>query len=67
MLNNIKSDLTNYLREHLKNSTILVEGSVMEADDKQMMYTSRDKFDFLLGKNPLLQEMKERLGLDTDF
>jgi hypothetical protein len=31
------------------------------------MYTARDKFDFLLEKNPVLREMKDRLGLDAEF
>jgi DNA polymerase-3 subunit gamma/tau len=31
------------------------------------MYTSRDKFEYLLEKNPALREMKDRLGLDPDF
>lgn len=67
MLNNIKSELTTHLRERLTNSTILVVGELTETDDKKMMYTSRDKFEFLLEKNPVLKELKERLGLDTDF
>jgi len=67
LLNNVKSDLTTYLRENLRNTNILVSGVVAEEDDKKMMYTSRDKFDFLLAKNPALKEMKERLGLDSDF
>lgn len=67
MLNNIKSELTTYLREQLKNTSILVIGELTETDDKKMMYTSRDKFEFLVEKNPALKEMKERLGLDTDF
>jgi hypothetical protein len=67
MLNNIKSELTTHLRERLKNSTILVVGELTETDDKKMMYTSRDKFEFLLERNPVLKELKERLGLDTDF
>lgn len=67
MLNNIKSELTTFLRDNLKNTTILVSGELNEADEKKMMYTSRDKFDFLVDKNPILKELKERLGLDTDF
>lgn len=67
MLNNIKSELTTFLRENLRNTTILVTGELNETDDKKMMYTSRDKFEFLLEKNPILRELKERLGLDTDF
>lgn len=67
MLNNIKSELTTFLRDNLKNTTILVSGELNEADEKKMMYTARDKFDFLVEKNPVLKELKERLGLDTDF
>jgi hypothetical protein len=67
MLNNIKSELTTFLRDNLKNTTILVAGELNETEDKKMMYTSRDKFDFLVEKNPVLKELKERLGLDTDF
>jgi DNA polymerase-3 subunit gamma/tau len=32
-----------------------------------MLYTSREKFDYLVEKNPVLKELKEKLGLDTDF
>lgn len=67
LLNNIKSELTTYLRETLKNNLILVEGKLTETDDKKIMYTSRDKFEFLLAKNPVLKEMKARLELDPDF
>lgn len=67
LLDNIKNELTAYLRGKLKNNTILVTGALKETDDKKMMYTSRDKFEFLLEKNPVLKELKERLGLDADF
>ena len=67
MLAGLKSELTTYLREKLKNNSINVTGELREMDEKKMKYTDRDKFDFLLDKNPLLKEMKDRLGLDTDF
>jgi len=67
MLSGLKSELTTYLREKLKNNAINVTGELREMDEKKMKYTDRDKFDFLLDKNPLLKEMKDRLGLDTDF
>jgi DNA polymerase-3 subunit gamma/tau len=67
MLAGLKSELTTYLREKLKNNSIQVTGELRELDEKKMKYTDRDKFDFLLDKNPLLKEMKDRLGLDTDF
>lgn len=67
MLSGLKSELTIYLREKLKNNSINVTGELREMDQKKMKYTDRDKFDFLLDKNPLLKEMKDRFGLDTDF
>ncbi|HKZ36948.1 MAG TPA: hypothetical protein VJ184_04810 [Chryseolinea sp.] len=67
MLSNFKSDLISYLRENLKNNTILVSGELRETDEKQRLYTPRDKFDYLVEKNPVLKELKDRLGLDTDF
>ena len=65
MLNNIKADLITHLRERLKNSTLLVVGQVLETDQKKMMYTDTDKMEFMLDKNPMFKELKERFGLDT--
>jgi hypothetical protein len=67
MLNVFKSDLTAFLRDKLKNSNIQVFGELTTSDDKKIMYTNRDKFDYLLEKNPMLRELKDRLGLDTDY
>lgn len=67
LLGNIKSELVTYLREQLSNDMINVTGEVIESDDRKIMYTSRDKFEYLQQKIPLLAELKERLGLDTDF
>ncbi len=67
MLNNIKSELTAFLREKLRNNAIQVTGNVEISEGKKVIYTNREKFDFLADKNPLLRELKDRLGLDTDF
>jgi hypothetical protein len=67
MLNNIKSDITAFIREKLKNSLIQVTGELQHHDEKKLMYTNREKFDYLAEKNPSLKELKDRLGLDTDF
>jgi hypothetical protein len=67
MLNNIKTEITAYIREKLNNTNIQVAGELQTSEDKKIIYTNREKFDYLLEKNPLLKEMKDRLGLDTDF
>jgi DNA polymerase-3 subunit gamma/tau len=68
LLNTIKSEALTFLREKLNNNTILLSGELTEMDEeKKVLYTNREKFDHLLEKNPKLKELKERLGLDTDF
>jgi DNA polymerase-3 subunit gamma/tau len=69
MLNNIKGEISAFLRERLKNNTIQVIGELKADGDegKKIYYTARDKFDYLTEKNPMLKELKDRLGLDTDF
>ena len=67
ILNTIRTDLTSYLREKLMNSLITVAGQLIEGENKKMLYTKREKLEYLMEKNPILKEMKDRLGLDTDF
>lgn len=67
-LNNIRSELGAYLREQLRNGSIQVFGEfVKEGEAKKIIYTNREKFDYLVEKNPVLRELKDRFGLDTDF
>ena len=67
MLNNFKSDLIAHLRDKLRNNSILVVGELRALEEKQMLYTPRDKFEYLLEKNPILKKLRDRLGLDPDF
>jgi hypothetical protein len=67
MLNNFKSDLIVHLRDNLRNNSILVMGELREQEEKQMLYTPRDKFEYLVEKNPVLKKLRDRLGLDPDF
>ncbi len=67
MLDNIRIELAAFLREKLRNTSIQVSGQLTATDDKKVIYTNRDKFEYLAAKNPILNELKDRLGLDTDF
>ncbi|RAW01072.1 hypothetical protein [Pseudochryseolinea flava] len=67
MLNNVRLELSAFLRERLKNSSILLSGKLVEQDARKVIYTPREKFEYLLERNPMLRELKDRLGLDTDF
>ena len=40
---------------------------VIAAPTAKKLYTANDKFEYLAGKFPMLQEIKQRFGLDADF
>jgi DNA polymerase-3 subunit gamma/tau len=67
ILGTFKSDLTVFIREKLKNSFITVTSELREEENKKVIYTDRERFNFLMEKNPNFRELKERLGLDIDF
>jgi hypothetical protein len=68
ILNSIKQDLLTHLREKLGNSRLQVVGHMQEQQlGKKIAYTNKEKFEQLAEKNPLLKDLKERLGLDPDF
>lgn len=66
LLLSIKSDLVDFLKAKLS-SDVLIEGVVLKTATKKVIYTNKEKFDHMAEKNPLLLELKERLGLDTDY
>jgi DNA polymerase-3 subunit gamma/tau len=67
LLQSVRIQLTTHLRDKLQNSVISVAGVMQETVAKKMMYTNKEKFEHLAEKNPALNELKERLGLDMDF
>ena len=68
LLDEMKLDLLTFLREQLSNDSIQLGGEIKTvADDKKVLYTNREKFDHLIEKNPIVKELKDRFGLDTDF
>jgi DNA polymerase-3 subunit gamma/tau len=67
LINTLKSDALTFLRQKLKNNTIQLIGEMSISNEKKVIYTNREKFEHLAEKNPKLKDLKERLGLDTDF
>ena len=67
LLQTILPDLLTYLRSKLSNSSIKVETVLKKEDVKRIAYTNKEKFDLLVEKNPIIKELKDRLGLDPDF
>ena len=59
---NIK--LLQYIREKLNNYSLKIETPVTKLEEVKQVYTSRDRFDFMLEKNGLLQDFVVKLKLD---
>ena len=56
--------LLQYIREKLNNYLIKIETPVTKLEEVKQVYTSRDRFDFMLEKNSLLQDFVVKLKLD---
>ncbi|EMR01214.1 hypothetical protein [Cesiribacter andamanensis] len=63
----LKPRLQQYLRQTLQNSQISLHPQVAEEAGPRKLYTNSEKFQHLLERYPLLQELKEKLGLEADF
>jgi DNA polymerase-3 subunit gamma/tau len=60
-------DILTFLRKVLCNDFITLERVISEDKQEKKIYTSKDKFEYLVEQNPKLKEMKERFGLDFDY
>lgn len=67
LLNGIRMSLVGFLREKLGNSSVMVSGVLEQAAPGKVIYTNKEKFEHLAEKYPVLKDLKERFGLDTDF
>ncbi|MBS1682075.1 MAG: hypothetical protein JST48_10205 [Bacteroidetes bacterium] len=67
LLQSMLPDLLTYLRNRLSNPTIQVESILQKEEVNRIAYTNKEKLDLLVSKNPVIKELKDRLGLDPDF
>jgi DNA polymerase III subunit gamma/tau len=66
-LNGLKTELLIFLRGKLENELITITSAIKAADEKKRPYTPKEKLEHMIEKQPLLKELKDRLGLDPDF
>lgn len=67
LLLGIRTSLIAFLRERLGNGSVMVTGVLEASETQKVIYTNREKFEHLAEQNPVLRDLKERFGLDTDF
>ncbi len=67
ILNRFHTDIVGYLRKELNNRHLELKSEVSEIVREDMLYTNREKFEYLMKLNPQLRTLKDRLELDPDF
>jgi DNA polymerase-3 subunit gamma/tau len=67
MFEKMKIDLMDYLRNTLSNFNIQIKTNLIEDTTVRKPYTQSDRYAYLASKNPILNKLREKLGLDPDF
>jgi DNA polymerase-3 subunit gamma/tau len=59
-------EFLNFLRSRLKNFDLTIVTEKAERKIQNRLYTSTEKYQYLVGKNPKLEEMRRRFNLDIN-
>lgn len=66
-IEDVQQELLTNLRTRFDNGKIKLVTEVEKFEEKKLIYTNSEKFDYLAEKYPELRNLKQRLDLDTDF
>ena len=66
-IESLQQELLAYIRGALKNSSIRLLVEIEKTEEKKMIYTNSEKYEYLAKKFPNLQSLRTRFELDTDF
>ncbi|HEY8402802.1 MAG TPA: DNA polymerase III subunit gamma/tau [Cytophagaceae bacterium] len=66
-LNAIKPDFLEHLRKNLDNNLINLEVEIAKDEEIKKIYTAQEKLLYLSQKYPTVEELRRRLGLETDY
>lgn len=66
-IEDLQQELLTHLRTILNNSKISLVTKVEKIENKKLIYTNSEKFEYLAEKYPNLKDLKTRLDLETDF
>lgn len=62
----IRTELLQFLRSNLNNRSLTLEAKLVQMESNEMIYTDRERFNYLAQKYPKLKKLQEKLGLDPD-
>jgi DNA polymerase III subunit gamma/tau len=66
LLNEEKQIMMDFLRETLNNYHLQLKTILVEAPKDETIYTSKEKYQKMVERNPTLEEMRKQLGLELD-
>ncbi len=67
ILERLEQGIVQHFRTTLKNTSIQLKKEVSEQEKAKKLYTSKEKYDYMVEQNPALKDLKDRLGLDFEF
>lgn len=56
-----------HIRKTVDNGDIKLNTKVKQQEEGRMLYTNREKFEYLQELKPVLKTLKDKLGLDPEF
>ncbi len=59
--------ILNFLRTRLRNFSVTLEPIIAEVNSERKLYTSKDKYQHMVEKNPKLDELRKIFNLDLDL
>ncbi|RYF97880.1 MAG: DNA polymerase III subunit gamma/tau, partial [Chitinophagaceae bacterium] len=59
-------DLLNFLRPNLQNFNVTIKAKQVARTIVNRLYTNTEKYQYLIEKNPKLEEMRRRFNLDVN-
>ncbi len=62
-----KAGLLKFLRSTFKNTKLHLDYDVNVQAKASRPYTPKEKFEAMMEKHPILSQLKDKLGLDTDY
>ena len=62
-----KIDLLNFLRIELQNFSVDIVTKQIEQTNKKRLYTSAEKYQHMVEKNPSLEDFRRKFNLDLDY
>jgi sulfite reductase alpha subunit-like flavoprotein len=66
-LEKIKAGFLTFIRNKFQNNAIQLQHKVNIEKAAERPYTPKEKFEAMLKANPLLNKLKDTLGLDPDY